>query len=61
MQLDGFLELTKALWRDDYKVSVETNGCYTPNGINVGCWVVDYKLSNSGVDKSLMMELIQIL
>ena len=59
MQLGGFLELTKALWKDDYKVSVETNGCYHPYGTNVGCWVIDYKLSNSGVDKNLMMELIQ--
>jgi len=56
MQSNGFLDLTKALWRQDYKVSVETNGSYFPNGINVGCWVVDYKLLNSGVPKDKMME-----
>ena len=56
MQHDGFLDLTKGLWKKDYKVSVETNGSYFPNGINVGSWVVDYKLKSSGAPRDKMME-----
>ena len=48
LQFDGFLELTKQLYKGGHKVSVETNGSFPCNGYGVGCWVVDFKLPSSG-------------
>jgi len=47
-QTDAVFELTRRLYRLDYKVSIETNGSYHPIGFGVGSWVVDYKLPSSG-------------
>lgn len=55
MQFDGFLELTIALWHNGCFVSVETNGSYILNGINIGSWIVDYKLKSSGVCETKMI------
>jgi len=51
LQVEEVYELTKALYfaKQDYTISVETNGTLPCIGYNVGSWVVDYKLASSGV------------
>ena len=49
MQKNALYELTKVLYRKNYKVSIETNGSIMPYAYGVGCWVVDFKLPSSGM------------
>jgi len=53
MQSASVLGLTRILWEKGYKLSIETNGTSPLVGFNVDCWVVDYKLSNSGIEKQI--------
>ena len=53
LQLEGFLELTRALFQGDYAVTVETNGSFPCNGYGVQSWVVDYKLPSSGCEDKM--------
>jgi 7-carboxy-7-deazaguanine synthase len=48
LQSEGFYELTKKLYWENYRVSVETNGTLPCVGYGVGSWIVDYKLPSSG-------------
>ena len=48
MQAVELFSLTKKLWHEHFKISVETNGTYLPIGCGVGSWVVDFKLPSSG-------------
>jgi len=45
-----FFTLTKELKREDISISVETNGSRPLVGFAVDSWVVDYKLTNSGME-----------
>lgn len=47
MQREEFEKLTKKLWHEGFKISVETNGSYLPAGYAVGSWVLDWKLPSS--------------
>jgi len=53
LQLEAFQELTKLLYRENYFVSVETNGTFPCKGYGVGSWVVDYKLESSGCSEQM--------
>jgi len=55
-QADELFKLTKRLFHAGYSVSIETNGSYSIQGYGVGSWVVDYKLSTSGMLKFMKEE-----
>lgn len=48
LQKKKFDLLTKVLWHEGFKISVETNGSFFPKGGYISSWVVDYKLPSSG-------------
>lgn len=49
LQAEELFELLRWLNRNEYRVSVETNGSQELLGIGVGSWVLDYKLPSSGM------------
>jgi len=53
LQSSSVLGLTHLLGGKNYKISIETNGTLPLVGFMVDCWVVDYKLSNSGIEKQI--------
>lgn len=48
LQKKEFDQLTKVLWHEGFRISVETNGSFLPEGYGIGSWIVDYKLPSSG-------------
>lgn len=63
LQYFEFWKLVKALDRENWRISVETNGSMpimNPTGkvsSEVDCWVVDYKLPSSGMTEYMMPEI----
>lgn len=57
LQKDDFFHLTKRLWHDKYKFTVETNGSISLVGYGVSSWIVDYKLPSSGEYLSMKDEI----
>lgn len=58
LQMEGLVELCRALYLRGIRISVETNGTILPEGPlfekYVDSWVVDYKLPSSGVKANQM-------
>lgn len=53
LQRKDFEELTRKLWHEGFKISVETNGSLPLSGYGVSSWIVDYKLPSSGCDNKM--------
>jgi 7-carboxy-7-deazaguanine synthase len=65
MQKEQFNDLVHLLWREDYIISVETNGAHNIfddiSTWKVKHWVVDYKTPSSGVSHMMKDELFPLL
>lgn len=56
LQRKEFEQLTERLWHNGFKISVETNGSFLPEGLRLGSWIVDYKLPSSGCHNKMKRE-----
>lgn len=56
MQGPAVFDLTKLLYNKGYMVSIETNGTQDLVGYNVKCFVVDFKLTSSGMRDRMQIE-----
>lgn len=56
MQPHDVFDLTRLLRENNHKVSIETNGSFLPVGYGVECFVMDWKLSNSGMQDKMDTE-----